>query len=48
MGIKPVGIARILKRSRQAITNTRAKLNKVIADSSLPDTNLDDFLTNLS
>jgi tetratricopeptide (TPR) repeat protein len=48
MGIKPTGIARILKRSRQAITNTRAKLNKVIADSSLPDTNLDDFLTNLS
>ena len=48
MGIKPAGIGRILKRSRQAITNTRAKLNKVIADSSLPDTNLDDFITNLS
>ena len=48
MGIKPIGIARILKRSRQAITNTRAKLNKVIADSSLPDTNIDDFIANLS
>lgn len=47
MGIKPIGIARILKRSRQAITNTRAKLNKVIADSALPDTNLDDLITNL-
>ena len=48
MGIKPIGIARILKRSRQAITNTRAKLNKVIVDSALPDTNLDDFIANLS
>ena len=48
MGIKPIGIARILKRSRQAITNTRAKLNKIIADSSLPDTNIDDFIANLS
>jgi len=48
MGIKPIGIARILKRSRQAITNTRAKLNRIIADSSLPDTNLDDFIANLS
>jgi len=48
MGIKPVGIARILKRSRQAITNTRAKLNKVIVDSSLPDTDLDEFIANLS
>lgn len=48
MGIKPVGIARILKRSRQAITNTRAKLNKVIAESSLPDTDLDEFIINLS
>ena len=48
MGIKPTGIARILKRSRQAVTNTRAKLNKIIVDSSLPDTNIDDFITNLS
>jgi len=48
MGIKPIGIARILKRSRQAITNTRTKLNRIIADSSLPDTNLDDFIANLS
>ena len=48
IGIKPVGIARILKRTRQAITNTRTKLNKVIADSSLPDTNIDDFIANLS
>ena len=48
VGIKPIGIARILKRSRQAITNTRSKLNKVIADSSLPDTNFDDFIANLS
>ena len=48
IGIKPTGIARILKRTRQAITNTRAKLNKAIADSSLPDTNFDDFITNLS
>ena len=48
IGIKPIGIARILKRTRQAITNTRAKLNKAIADSSLPDTNFDDFIANLS
>lgn len=48
MGIKPIGIARILKRSRQAITNTRSKLNKVIADSPLPETNFDDFIANLS
>lgn len=48
MGIKPVGIARILKRTRQAITNTRSKLNKVIADSPLPETNFDDFIANLS
>ena len=48
IGIKPIGIARILKRSRQAISNTRTKLNGIIADSSLPDTNFDDFITNLS
>ena len=48
IGIKPIGIARILKRSRQAITNTRTKLHRVIADSSLPDTNFDEFIANLS
>ena len=48
IGIKPIGIARILKRSRQAISNTRTKMNGIIVDSSLPDTNFDDFIANLS
>ena len=48
IGILPIGIAHIFKRSRQAITNTRTKLNKIIADSSLPEDNFDDFIINLS
>ena len=30
------------------MTNTRTKLNKIIADSSLPEDNFDDFIINLS
>lgn len=48
IGISPAGIARILKRSKQAITNTRAKLNKTIVDLDLPEKSLDDFIENLS
>ena len=48
IGISPVGIARILKRSRQSITNLRTKLSKSISDLSLPEDNFDDFIKNLS
>ena len=48
IGISPTGIARILKRSKQSITNTRAKLNKTIVDLDLPEKSLDDFIENLS
>ena len=48
IGISPAGIARILKRSKQSITNTRAKLNKTIVDLDLPEKSLDDFIENFS
>lgn len=48
IGISPAGIARILKRSRQSITNLRTKLSKSISDLSLPEDNFDDFIKNIS
>lgn len=48
MGVSPIGIAHILKRSRQAVTNTRSKMNRLIAESSLPEKTFDDFIENFS
>lgn len=48
IGISPVGIAHILKRSRQAITNTRSKMNRLIAESSLPEKTFNDFIEKFS
>ena len=48
IGVSPTGIAHILKRSRQSVTNTRTKMNKFIADSSLPEKTFDEFIENLS
>lgn len=48
IGISPVGIAHILKRSRQAISNTRSKLSRIITESSLPEKTFDDFIENFS
>ncbi len=48
IGISPTGIAHILKRSKQAITNTRTKLNKTIFELSLPENTFDEFIANLS
>lgn len=48
IGISPMGIARILKRSKQAISNMRTKLSKKIGELSLPGDNFDDFMKNFS
>lgn len=48
IGISPIGIARILKRSRQAVTNIRTKLSKRISELSLTEDNFDDFIKNFS
>lgn len=48
IGLQPGGIARILNRSKQAITNMRAKLSRQVHASGVSEGNFDEFIASLS